>query len=79
MFLADTFPRADLPCNKQNDSDFETMNTMKYLPIFEKRMQRDLEFVHLITSPQYSQANGKAKTAVKQGKKILLKRKKMWL
>ena len=40
MFLADTLSRAHLPCNKQNDSYFETINMMKYLPIFETRLQQ---------------------------------------
>ena len=40
MFLADTLFRAHLPCDKQNDSDFETINMMKYLPISETRLQQ---------------------------------------
>ena len=46
MFLADTLSRAFLPAGKQDDSEFETINMMKYLPVSEERLlliQQDTE------------------------------------
>ena len=38
MILADTLSRAFLPSNKQDETDFETINMMKYLPVSEERL-----------------------------------------
>ena len=46
MFLADTFSRASLPAGKQDESEFETINMMKYLPVSKERLlliQQDTE------------------------------------
>ena len=61
LFLADNLSRAFLPAGKQDESEFETINMMKYLPVSEE------------SSPHHSQGNGKAESAVKEAKKILRK------
>ena len=46
MFLADTLSRAFLPASKKDESEFETINMMKYLPVSEERLlliQKDTE------------------------------------
>ena len=46
LFLADTLSRAFLPAGKQDQSEFETINMMKYLPVSEERLlliQQDTE------------------------------------
>ena len=39
MFLADTLSRAYLPSSEQAESEFETINMVKFLPISEARLQ----------------------------------------
>ena len=46
MFLADTLLRAFLPAGKQDETEFETISMMKYLPVSEGRLlliQQDTE------------------------------------
>ena len=46
LFLADTLSRAFLPAGKQDESEFETINMMKYVPMSEERLlliQQDTE------------------------------------
>ena len=46
MFLADTLSRAFLPAPEQDESEFETINMFKYLPVSKERLlqiQRDTE------------------------------------
>ena len=46
MFLADTLSRAFLPAGEQDESEFETINMIKYLPVSEERLlqiQQDTE------------------------------------
>ena len=38
MFLADTLSRAYLPLSKQDETEFETIYTIKFLPISESRL-----------------------------------------
>ncbi|PFX14360.1 Retrovirus-related Pol polyprotein [Stylophora pistillata] len=40
MFLADTLSRALFPAGQQDDSEFETTNMIKYLPVPEERLQQ---------------------------------------
>ena len=39
-FLADTLSRASLPAGDQDESEFETINMIKYLPVSEERLQQ---------------------------------------
>lgn len=38
IFLADTLSRAYLPLSNQDESEFETINMIKFLPISEERL-----------------------------------------
>ena len=40
MFLADALSRASLPAVDQDESEFETINMIKYLPISDERLQQ---------------------------------------
>ena len=40
MFLADALSRASLPAGDQDESEFETINMIKYLPMSEERLQQ---------------------------------------
>lgn len=40
ILLADTLSRAFLPAGKEEESEFETINMIKYLPVSEPRLQQ---------------------------------------
>ena len=40
MFLADALSRASLSAVDQDESEFETINMIKYLPISDERLQQ---------------------------------------
>ena len=53
MFFADTLSRAFLPAGEQDESEFETINMIKYLQVSEERLlliQLDTEVDSQLTS-----------------------------